>query len=229
MLSKQEANNFIEEFKFKHPALHNTKIGTVMHKESFGENYANMDKFQGAYLPKDNIMVIVISEHKSLQDLETTLKHETYGHHALYRINHEQKRDLLHSIRELKHDINIKPYWEMVNREYPKMDLNQKAEEVFAAIVEKSQIGYKMVKEPNYHVKSIDDIKNISYNLQNKYLKKELEQQIKPKSNLKQFKKAEYNQVKSHSPETLKEFLKQSRAEHHQVRSIAKDNKGMER
>lgn len=78
MLQKKEANNFIGEFKSRHPALKDTSIVTVMYKESLGPDYVDAPKFKGGYLPKDNAIMIIISEHKDLKDLETTLKHETY-------------------------------------------------------------------------------------------------------------------------------------------------------
>lgn len=118
-----------------------------------------------------------------------------------------KKTELLHSIRALKNDSGVKPYWEKVNNDdvYSKMDLNQKAEEVFSYIAEESKIGLKTVKPIDYNVTSINDIKNVTHNLQNSYLQRKMEQQIKPKDNHKQFR------VNTQTKKGFKEYVKQKK------------------
>lgn len=193
----KKAKKQISQFFYKHKSLNKTVVIVRKNIEDiYGEkirqnqNYNYLKTMQGAYLPKDDIVIILLNNHKNIKDIQTTLKHEIYGHHATYRLKKYQKKELLNSIIDLKNDKELKSYWDKVDKYYDGINETQKAEEVFCLIVQESQIGIKETRAiKSYKAQSLDEIKNIAYDIQNKYINKELKQEIIPKDNSAQFKK----------------------------------------
>lgn len=139
MLSRIEAETFINDFYKKHSAF---KDISFVVRDDVTELYKNpseelKNNMKGAFYPKDNIVAVIAGKHNNTKDLETTLKHELYGHYSLYRIDAKQKIDLLESVKSLQKDPKVKEIWDQVHKHYPNISIDKKAEEVYAFIVEK--------------------------------------------------------------------------------------------
>ena len=191
ILSRIEAETFINDFYKKHHAF---KDISFVVRDDVTELYKNpseelKNNMRGAFYPKDNILAVIAGKHNNTEELETTLKHELYGHYSLYRIEAAQKKDLLESIKSLQEDPKVKEIWDKVNKHYPDINIDKKAEEVYAFIVEKNDIGLKLTQRVDFKVSSLDDIKNISHHLQNQLHQGTSEQKIFPRDNEAQFSK----------------------------------------
>ena len=191
MLSRIEAETFINDFYKKHHAF---KDISFVVRDDVTELYKNpseelKNNMHGAFYPKDNIVAVIAGKHNNTEELETTLKHELYGHYSLYRIEAEQKKDLLESVKSLQEDPKVKEIWDKVDKHYSDISIDKKAEEVYAFIVEKNDIGLKLTQEVDFKVSSLGDIKNISHHLQNQLHQGASEQKIFPRDNEAQFSK----------------------------------------
>ncbi|MFA5428468.1 MAG: hypothetical protein WC279_09735 [Sulfurimonas sp.] len=210
-MTENQIKNEIIIFHKKYKGIGNIKYKIRDTFEEMGENFKNkgLENAQAGYLPKDNIILIAAKNHKDKKDLETTLRHEIFGHVALYRITAAQKRKLFDSIQKLQTNKDIKPYWDQVKQKYPNLNIDQKSEEVFAYISEKIETGYKIVKDIEYNVKSLEDIKKISHDIQNQFLNGTSSQKIFVEKNDLQFKKDAYKKTTEFKKFKFKTISKQ--------------------
>ncbi|MCE5180584.1 MAG: PLxRFG domain-containing protein [Betaproteobacteria bacterium] len=92
---------------------------------------------KGAYWPQDRVIGIFADAAHSVQDIETTIAHEVFGHFGLNTLPPERKQTLLSDIAAAKQG-TLKEAFEKVYRDQPdiKDDDLRSAEEVFARAAE---------------------------------------------------------------------------------------------
>ena len=191
MITREDVEKEIYKMYKVHSSMKELKYKVRYKAEDLAKNYTKDDVkgMRGAYLPKDKILLIAVENHKNLEDVRTTIKHELYGHVATYNMSRSEKEVLLDGIKALQKDPKVKEYWDIVTRHYPNHTKDMQAEEVFAYISQKSDVGLKMVNPLDYRVKSYDDIKNVSHHLQNDMLMGRAIQKFTPEKNDLQFRK----------------------------------------
>ncbi|MBA1421596.1 MAG: DUF1738 domain-containing protein [Epsilonproteobacteria bacterium] len=194
MITREDVEKEIYKMYKVHPGMKDIDYKVRYRAEDLAKNYTKDDVkgMKGAFLPQDRKLLIAAENHADLEDVRTTIKHELYGHAATYNMEKEQKRDLLNGIQILQKDPKVKEYWDLVNKLHPDYTKDMQAEEVFAYMTEKSEVGLKIVNDVNYRVRSYDDIKNVSHHLQNDMLTGRATQKIRPERNDIQFRKEDY-------------------------------------
>jgi hypothetical protein len=229
MLTQNEIENEIIKMYRKHPIMRDIQFKVRDRTDQLSRNYskANLKGFKGTYQPRDRMILISGENHRDIKDLQETLKHEIYGHAATYMINRADKEKLINSIKSLENEPGVKEHWESVKKGYVGYTRDMQAEEVFAYIAEKSKDGYTLVSNVTYEVKSLEDIQKAANHIKNEMLSGRARFLFRPERNNEQFRKPEHAQEKSHSPETLKQFVKQ-RSEHAQIKT-KENSKGVER
>ena len=213
MITRDDVEKEIYKMYKVHPSMKELDYKVRYRAEDLAKNYTQDDVqgMKGAFLPLDRKLLIAVENHKDLEDVRTTIKHELYGHVATYNMTKIQKKDLLNGIQTLQKDPKVKEYWDIVIKLHPSYTKDMQAEEVFAYISEKSDVGLKIVNDVNYRVRSYDDIKNVSHHLQNDMLTGRATQKITPERNDLQFREytdKEPDMKKNPLIEKVKSFCK---------------------
>jgi len=213
MITREDVEKEIYKMYKVHPSMKELEYKVRDKAEDLASNYTKEDVvgMKGAFLPKDRKVLIAAENHTTLEDVRTTIKHEIYGHAATYNMTRIQKKDLLNGIQTLQKDPKVKEYWDLVSKLHPNYTKDMQAEEVYAYIAEKSDVGLKIVNDVNYRVRSYDDIKNVSSHLQNDMITGRATQKIKPERNDMQFRKENYTEKTEEKSliEKVKSFCKQ--------------------
>jgi len=216
-MNKDYIRAYFEKFKSSHIGLKNLNVKVRSdYKDAFpqlSEDMISKLKFKAGYYPESNTVLIIASEHKNIQDLNKTIKHQVFGHHALNRLSEVDKLDLLETITTAPKNSEIARIREgLKEKEYQhfKDKPLMLAEEVFSHIAEESYRAidiYRSTPDPK-QIQSKDDILDIVDALKNGVHHGVLDQQIFPKNNNEQFKIEETFNALTESMEEYKKELK---------------------
>jgi len=131
-----------------------------------------VEPLKGFYDIETNTVVIIANQHKTLEDLQKTFQHETFGHHGINNLSPSQKKELLGSIKNEFDNTNcsFKKELDFLNSsdDYKDKLLIHKAEEIFAFIAQDIKIDHnqKFVPfEQKLDGNTKDKIENIVQNL----------------------------------------------------------------
>ena len=107
-------------------------------QQALGPNAQIPKGTKGAYWPKSRIIGVFADAADSVQDIETTLAHEIFGHFGLNTFTPAEKRALLTRIAKSKDLKGLKEAFAEVARDQPDLvgDDLMMAEEVFARVAE---------------------------------------------------------------------------------------------
>ncbi len=197
MLSIEEAFKQVERFQKAHKGLEKVPFIVVDTQENAfpnaSEEWHKENTVTGAYLPADNIVVVVANNNRDMEELNKTLRHEVFGHLALNRLNEFDKMDLLESIANAPKDSEVGIHRDMLlANEYSnlKNDPLRLAEEVYAHTAERSfeTINHFISVPDPKQINSEKDLLGFIGSLKNGIHHGVLKQQIFPKENNAQFK-----------------------------------------
>ena len=196
-MNKDYVRAYFDRFRNSHKGLKNLNVKVRSdYKDAFphlSEDDISKLNFKGGYYPASNTVLIITNEHKDIKDLNKTIKHEVFGHHALNRLSAHDKLDLLETIAAAPKDSDIgqiRENLQLNGYQHLKDKPLLMAEEVFAHIAEDSYKTidiYKSIPDPK-QIQTKDDILDIVDALKNGIHHGVLKQQIHPKNNDEQFK-----------------------------------------
>lgn len=90
-MNKDYVRAYLDKFKNSHKGLENLNVKVRSdYKDAFPqltEKELSKLNFKGGYYPASNTVLVIASEHKDINDLNKTIKHEVFGHHALNRLS----------------------------------------------------------------------------------------------------------------------------------------------
>lgn len=142
--------------------------------DDINEVYSNgkVEPLKGFYDIETNTVVIIASQHKTLEDLQKTFQHETFGHFGINHFSPSQKKELLNSIKNEFDNPNcsFKKELDFLNSsdDYKDKLLIHKAKEIFAFIAQdiKINLDHKFTPfEQKLDGSTKDKIENIVQNL----------------------------------------------------------------
>lgn len=142
MITHERAKQLASDFQTKYVSSRELAFMVAEKPEDvYGDEAAKqgIENAKGAYHPKSQLVVLFSGNAKSESEFTETIKHEVFGHHALNTLTEEQKRETLNSIKNSREESSLKEAWKTVDRVYPKLTEDKKAEEVFASIAQKTQ------------------------------------------------------------------------------------------
>lgn len=124
---------------------HNFNVNFII-RDSFSEIYGMDGTGKGAYHPVDpeasgkGLISVIAENNKSIEDVESTLKHELMGHYLLNTYSLENKKDILMSVIRSRGEPSLSSLWDSVIARYPDKSPLWQAEEVFATVAEKLEV-----------------------------------------------------------------------------------------